>query len=76
MVGRPKDRHPGGAAFVSRDTMNVVSRSRYGMKALTNMTRDVGQPRNLTVPTSECCSLRVLIGLLEFVLIVLVLHCS
>ncbi|PPQ85444.1 hypothetical protein CVT26_014762, partial [Gymnopilus dilepis] len=53
MVGRPKDRHPGGAAFVSRDTMNVVSRSRYGMKALTNMTRDVGQPRNLTVPTID-----------------------
>ena len=53
LVARPSDKHPGGASFVNGHTMNVVTRSRYGRKAIGNATRDVPQAKNLTTPTSQ-----------------------
>lgn len=48
-VGRPET--GGGASFVCGLTMNVVQRSRYGSRALNNITRDIPRARNLTVQT-------------------------
>jgi hypothetical protein len=48
-VGRPEA--GGGASFVCGKTMNIVQRSRYGSRALNNMTRDILKARNLTVQT-------------------------
>jgi hypothetical protein len=53
LVARPTDKHPGGASFINGNTMNNVTRSRYGRKAIGNVTRDVPQGRNLTTPTSK-----------------------
>ncbi|KAF8887234.1 hypothetical protein CPB84DRAFT_1786919 [Gymnopilus junonius] len=53
MVGRPIGNFSGGASFISRDTMNIVTRSKYGKRALTNMTRDIQPARNLTVPSID-----------------------
>jgi hypothetical protein len=49
----PEFRHPGGANFINGKTMNIVTRSRYGRKAISNMTRDVQAARNLTAPNSK-----------------------
>ncbi|KXN89001.1 Structural maintenance of chromosomes protein 5 [Leucoagaricus sp. SymC.cos] len=49
-VGRPET--GGGASFVCGNTMNIVQRSRYGSRALNNMTRDIPKARNLTVQTA------------------------
>ncbi|PPQ70577.1 hypothetical protein CVT24_000055 [Panaeolus cyanescens] len=49
-VGRPGPGHSGGATFVVGKTVNTVSRSRYGKKALSNVTRSVYEARNLKVP--------------------------
>ena len=49
----PDARHPGGANFVNGRTLNIVARSRYGRKAITNMTRDIQEARNLTAPNSK-----------------------
>jgi len=48
----PDFHHPGGASFVIGRTMNIVTRSRYGRKAIGNMTRDIQDARNLTAPSS------------------------
>ena len=53
LVARPSANHGGGAAFINGTTLNIVTRSRYGKKAIGNMTRDVYNARNLVVPTSE-----------------------
>jgi hypothetical protein len=53
LVARPTDKHPGGASFINGNTMNNVTRSRYGRKAIGNVTRDVPQAKNLTTPTSK-----------------------
>ncbi|KIM34992.1 hypothetical protein M413DRAFT_449948 [Hebeloma cylindrosporum] len=53
LVARPTDRHPGGATFINGNTMNNVTRSRYGRKAIGNVTRDVPSARNLTTPTID-----------------------
>jgi len=53
LVARPSDKHPGGATFVNGRTLNIVTRSRYGRKAIGNVTRDVPQAKNLTTPTSQ-----------------------
>ncbi|KDR84246.1 hypothetical protein GALMADRAFT_703330 [Galerina marginata CBS 339.88] len=54
LVSRPIPRlHPGGATFISGSTMNIVTRSRYGQKAIGNMTRDLQAARNLTTPTID-----------------------
>ena len=52
-VARPCANHGGGAAFINGATMNIVTRSRYGKKAVANLTRDVYNARNLVVPTSK-----------------------
>lgn len=52
-VGRPSANHSGGATFIHGKTMNVVSRSRYGKKALSNLTRGIGEARNLKAPPSK-----------------------
>ena len=56
-MARPCANHGGGANFINGATMNIVTRSRYGKKAITNMTRDVYNARNLVVPTSKTISL-------------------
>lgn len=43
----------GGASFVCGNTLNIVQRSRYGSRALNNMTRDIPRARNLTVQTGK-----------------------
>ena len=48
-VGRPAT--GGGASFICGLTINIVQRSRYGSRALNNMTRDIPRARNLTVQT-------------------------
>ncbi|KAJ3504973.1 hypothetical protein NLJ89_g7660 [Agrocybe chaxingu] len=53
IVARPSSLHPGGANFVFGSTMNIVSRSRYGRKAVSNLTRDVPNARNLTAPSID-----------------------
>ena len=53
LVARPCANHGGGATFINGLTMNIVTRSRYGRKAVANMTRDVYNARNLVVPTSK-----------------------
>jgi hypothetical protein len=50
-VGSPQT--GGGASFVCGNTLNVVQRSRYGSRALNNMTRDIPRARNLTVQTGQ-----------------------
>ncbi|KAF5364198.1 hypothetical protein D9756_000106 [Leucocoprinus leucothites] len=50
-VGRPEA--GGGASFISGKTMNIVQRSRYGSRALNNMTRDIPNARNLTIQTVD-----------------------
>jgi hypothetical protein len=42
----------GGANFIAGTTLNIVGRSRYGKRAMQNMTRDVKQARNLVAATS------------------------
>jgi hypothetical protein len=49
----PDFHHPGGANFVNGRTLNVVTRSRYGRKAISNMTRDIQEARNFTAHNSE-----------------------
>ncbi|KAF9449031.1 P-loop containing nucleoside triphosphate hydrolase protein [Macrolepiota fuliginosa MF-IS2] len=46
-------RHGGGASFITGRVMHQVSRSRYGSRALNNMTKDIPKARNLTVQTVE-----------------------
>jgi len=58
----PDFHHAGGANFVNGRTLNIVTRSRYGRKAIGNMTRDVQPARNFTAPNSE-----IFDPLLEFV---------
>lgn len=53
LVARPCANHGGGANFINGTTMNIVTRSRYGKRAVANMTRDVYNARNLVVPTSN-----------------------
>lgn len=53
LVARPCPNHGGGATFINGATMNIVTRSRYGKRAIGNMTRDVYNARNLVVPTSK-----------------------
>ena len=55
MVARPipEAHHGGGATFINGTTMNIVTRSRYGRKAVTNMTRDIQKARNLTTQSSQ-----------------------
>lgn len=53
LVARPCANHGGGASFINGATMNNVSRSRYGKRAVGNITRDVYNARNLVVPTSK-----------------------
>lgn len=48
-VGRPGT--GGGATFIYGNVLNIVQRSKYGTRALNNMTRDVPKARNLTVQT-------------------------
>jgi hypothetical protein len=45
MVARPSDKHPGGASFVNGHTMNIVTRSRYGRKAIGNVTETYFRPK-------------------------------
>ncbi|KAF9476726.1 P-loop containing nucleoside triphosphate hydrolase protein [Pholiota conissans] len=52
-VARPTHNHSGGASFINGSTMNIVSRSRYGKKAIGNMTRDVPPARNLNTPMTD-----------------------
>ncbi|KAF8165900.1 P-loop containing nucleoside triphosphate hydrolase protein [Crassisporium funariophilum] len=52
-VARPGQYHAGGANFINGETLNIVTRSRYGRKAIANMTRDVQRARNLIVPTID-----------------------
>lgn len=40
----------GGGTFINGFTINNVTRSRYGRKAVGNMTRDLGKPKNFIVP--------------------------
>lgn len=56
LVARPCANHGGGATFINGGTMNTVTRSRYGKRAVGNMTRDVYNARNLVVPTSNSFS--------------------
>ena len=49
----PDFHHPGGAIFVNGRAMNMVTRSRYGQKVISNMTRDVLDARNLTSRNSK-----------------------
>jgi hypothetical protein len=42
----------GGATFINGNTQNVVSRSRYGRKAIGNMTKEIAPARNLVAATS------------------------
>ncbi|KIJ94730.1 hypothetical protein K443DRAFT_683517 [Laccaria amethystina LaAM-08-1] len=53
VVARPGPNHPGGANFINGTTMNIVTRSRYGRKAVGNMTRDVHPARNFVIPTID-----------------------
>ncbi|KAJ8594009.1 hypothetical protein M405DRAFT_543679 [Rhizopogon salebrosus TDB-379] len=46
-------REGGGAKFVAGTVMNQVSRSRYGKRGTTNMTRDIRQARNLVSSTID-----------------------
>lgn len=46
----------GGATFINGMTMNIVSRSRYGRKAIGNMTRDIQQARNLVTAVGRHAS--------------------
>jgi hypothetical protein len=66
LVARPCANHGGGATFINGATMNVVTRSRYGKKAIGNMTRDVYNARNLVVPTSKLYPQAVLLKVLTF----------
>lgn len=50
-VGNPET--GGGASFVCGNTLNIVQRSRYGSRALNNMTRDIPRARNLTAQTGQ-----------------------
>ena len=61
LVARPCANHGGGATFINGATMNIVTRSRYGKRAIANMTRDVYNARNLVVPTSKLFSLGCLL---------------
>lgn len=44
----------GGASFINGTTMNKVQRSKYGRKAVSNTTREIGQAKNLGNATSGC----------------------
>jgi hypothetical protein len=44
----------GGANFVAGATMNQVSRSKYGKKAVQNLTREVRPARNFIGPSGAC----------------------
>ncbi|KAF9528049.1 P-loop containing nucleoside triphosphate hydrolase protein [Crepidotus variabilis] len=44
----PEARHAGGANFINGNTLNIVTRSRYGSHAVSNMTRDIQKARSLT----------------------------
>ena len=46
----------GGATFINGTTMNIVSRSRYGRKAIGNMTRDIQPARNLVTAVGTYAS--------------------
>lgn len=46
----------GGATFINGRTINTVSRSRYGTRAIGNMTREVSTARNLIAATSAYLS--------------------
>ncbi|KAF9554516.1 P-loop containing nucleoside triphosphate hydrolase protein [Agrocybe pediades] len=49
-VARPVGSYGGGATFVNGRTSNAVTRSRYGKRAINNMTRDLNPARAFTVP--------------------------
>ncbi len=53
LVARPMHNHHGGANFICGRTLNIVTRSRYGRKAVGNMTRDIGRARSFSAPTSK-----------------------
>ena len=40
----------GGGVFINGTTFNTVTRSKYGRKAVANMTRDIAAARNFAVP--------------------------
>ena len=42
-----------GCSFVNGLTINIVSRSRYGKRAVANMTREIRQARTLRVAMSR-----------------------
>lgn len=42
----------GGATFINGMTQNIVTRSRYGRRAIGNMTRDIRPAKNLVASTS------------------------
>jgi structural maintenance of chromosomes protein 5 len=44
----------GGAWFTNGKTMNQVTRSRYGRKAVGNMTRDIPEARSFVHPPGKC----------------------
>ncbi|TFK43988.1 P-loop containing nucleoside triphosphate hydrolase protein [Crucibulum laeve] len=52
-VSRADNGKTGGATFISGTTLNTVNRSRYGKRAVANMTKDVPPARNLVVPTID-----------------------
>ncbi|KAF9458464.1 P-loop containing nucleoside triphosphate hydrolase protein [Collybia nuda] len=43
----------GGATFINGMTQNIVNRSRYGRKAIGNMTRDIRSAKNLVASTID-----------------------
>lgn len=43
----------GGGTFVNGTAINNVTRSKYGNRAVGNMTREMGQARNFVVPPGE-----------------------
>ncbi|KAG6844359.1 hypothetical protein H0H87_007540 [Tephrocybe sp. NHM501043] len=43
----------GGASFISKTTMNIVSRSQYGQRSANNMTREIKPARNLANVTVD-----------------------
>lgn len=48
----------GGANFINGSTLNIVTRSRYGRKAVGNLTREIRAARNLVAATSETCTFK------------------
>lgn len=43
----------GGANFINGKTLNIVARSRYGKRAIGNVTREIRPARNLVASSSE-----------------------